>query len=77
MGWLRHQESIGIGLPPLPPRATKLYLYFLHHLEHTGQPTLAMSLAQLGHHSGLLTHAAWKAPSQQHGHDGTVRKALR
>jgi|ETNmetMinimDraft_26_1059896.scaffolds.fasta_scaffold11167_3 hypothetical protein len=63
-------------LQPLTPRAAKLYLYFLHRAEHTGQDTLSMSLAQLGQHSGLQTHAAWKAPSQWHGNDGAVRNAL-
>ena len=63
-------------LHPLTPRAAKLYLYFLHRAEQSGQHTLSMSLAQLGQHSGLQTHAAWKAPSQRHGNDGAVRNAL-
>lgn len=63
-------------LQTLTPAAFKLYVYCLYLAEQTGVHTWSLSLAQLGRESHLPAAIPRRYPSQQHGQDGTLRRAL-
>ena len=63
-------------LQALTPAAFKLYVYCLYRAEQTGVYIWSLSLAQLGQESHLSAATPWRYPSQRHGQDGTVRRAL-
>ena len=62
-------------LRALSPSAFKLYVFFLDRVQKRNNPTVRISLADLGYESGL--QAPCPFPALRHGRDGQVRKALR